>query len=803
MRRGPPYAASPGEHLASTHGCVSRTPKGRRASLPGGPGAGTLFAVAPTLTAVREDSPAPEPASGGDAGGRTLENPPPISELGLVARDRLVDRLVHARSRPAALLLAPAGYGKTTLLADWAASDDRPFAWVTLTEAERDPLRLLSTIAGALEAIEPVGWEIFEALSSGRHDAPAVALRRLTRALGRKERPFVLAIDDLHVLPARELRPVLQAIWRTLPAGAQLAVASRGDAGLPVGRLRAHRTSTELRAPDLALTRSEAAALLRMAGLDLERQDVLMLLRRTEGWPAGLYLAALSLSDQGREGRPDGFGGDDRFVADYVREELLTGLPPKRLEFLRRTSILDRLSAPLCDAVVGRSDSAAELEALARANVPLAVLDRNRTEYRYNPLFADVLRAELRRLEPGGDAALHRRASAQLHKQGDTDAALQHAIDGGDLPRAGRLLWGSALDRLARGRDDVVWAALERFTHDQLLQTPLLALATAGASLARGRLDEASGWTAVAAAAQASDDAARRDPVGAGVALLRAWIGHAGVGQIATDAARAETLLEARSPWQPLAGFLRGVALHLEGDREAPRILEEAGHRAAAGAPLVHALCLAQLALEAMDRGDAERGGVLASRARAQVERSDLQDSPLVALVFAASASLRAGRDQSSEAAADLKHSLDLLARFTDPSPWYEAECRLALADAAAGLNGAPIATELLERAEGALRRVPDAPVLSGRLAETRGRIERSASAGAAVEWTLTGAELRVLSYLPSHLCFREIAQRLHVSPNTVKTHARAIYRKLGVSCRGDAVECARGAGLVEPAVSG
>ena len=751
--------------------------------------------MAQALTAVLEDSRTLETTAGVPGGRADSGTHPPLSEPGLVRRERLVRQLVHSHSRPVALLVAPAGYGKTTLLAEWAAGDDRPFAWVGLSPTQRDPLELVSAIATALDSIEPIGWEVFEALSSGRHDAPAVALRRLARALARKERAFVLAIDDLHVLPAGELLPVVQAIWQALPPGAQLVLASRGDAGLPVGRLRAHRSSIELRASDLALTRSEAAALLRMAGLALEPHDVLTLLRRTEGWPAGLYLAALSLSDQGREARVAGFTGDDRYVSDYVREELLAGLAPKRLAFLRRTSLLDRLSAPLCDAVLGRSDSARQLEALAHANVPIAVLDRNRTTYRYNPLFADVLRSELRRLEPGRDAWLHRRASSRLNKQGDADGALQHAIDAADLPRAGRLLWACALDRLASGRDDEVAAVLGRFSHEQIAHTPLLALVAASTGLVCGRFDEADGWTAIAAGGQRAE---------AGVALMQAWIGRAGIGQIGADAARAETLLEPKSPWRPLCGFLRGAALHLAGDPEPARLLlEEAGHRAAATAPLVQALCLAQLALAAVEAGDAERAAVLSSRARAQVDRSGLRGCAFAALVFAVSASIRARSQNSVEATADLEHALGLLAHFTDPSPWYEAECRLGLADAAARLDRPGMAAELLGQADNASRRVSDAPALARWLAGTRDRAEQASSSGAALQCLLTNAELRVLGYLPSHLCFREIAERLYVSSNTVKTHARAIYRKLEVSSRGEAVDRARRAGLVGQAVGG
>ena len=730
---------------------------------------------------------------------------PPPPQAGLVGRERLVRRLIESQGRPVTLVIAPAGYGKTTLLAEWAAGDARPFARVTLTRAHRERLELISAIATALDRIEPLGWEVFEALTSGRHDAVDVALQRLVRALGRRARPVVLAIDDLHVLPARAVWPVLEVVGQALGPGSQIAVAARGDAGLPVGRLRAHRSSIELRSSDLAMTRSEAASLLRAAGVALEPDEVLALVDRTGGWPAGLYLAALSLSDQGPGAPAEAFCGDDRYVADYIREQLLAGLTLERREFLLRTSVLERLSAPLCDAVLERSGSADELEALTQAGVPLEVLDRNRTSYRYNPLFADVLRSELARAEPGYAACLHRRASGRLEVGGDTDGAVRHAIRAADLPRAGRLLWGCAIERLAQGREESIRSALACFSDGQLSDTPLLALTAAVSSFARGAIDEAERWTSIAAAGRdAQRPARRRNPVDAGLALMRAWTGRDGAAQMGADAARADALLEPKSPWRALCGLLRGTSLQLGGEPEAARLeLETAGHRAASRTPMIQALCLAQLALGSAEAGDTGRAAVLVSRARAQVERSELSDCPTVALVFSVSAALRAQTGKSMEAAADLRHARELLARVTDPTPWYDAECRILLADAAARTGVPAAAAQLLTEAEVALRRCPDAGVLNAMLEDAQRRIERSACDSAETEWSLTAAERRVLGYLPSHLCFREIADRLYVSCNTVKTHARAIYRKLGVSSRGEAVELARAAALVEPEAAG
>jgi LuxR family maltose regulon positive regulatory protein len=718
-----------------------------------------------------------------------------VPSLRLVSRERLVRRLLDARDVPLALLVAPAGYGKSTLLSEWAVRDERPFAWVTLEEADNEPITLLSAIALALDAVEPIGWEVFEALSSQRSDAATVALQRLARVLSGREQSSVLALDDVHVLKAPAARRAVIAIGQALLADSQLALAGRSDSALPVGRLRAQRSSLELRAEHFAMTRSEAARLLGQAGVELAPEEVLSLVRRTEGWPAGLYLAALSLG--GRNGdRPDveDFAGDDRFVSDYVREEFLAGLSAAELEFLTRTSVLEQLSGSLCDAVLERDDSAPLLARLARSNVMLVALDRTDTSFRYNALFREALRSELRRREPRREAELHRRASDWCEEHGDAGGAIDHAIEAHDVERAGRLLWGSVLQHVGPENDKAIRGRLSRFTEEELSGTPVLALAAAGSSLGGGGLYEAERWTAIA-----GGTTEQTAVVEAGIAIMHAAIAKQGVARMGSDAARARALLDEVSSWHPVCLFREGVARDLAGDRAPAReLLQEGAHRAAVSAPMFQALCLAQLALMAMREGDLESAAILSARAGAQVKRCRLEHCPMIALVMAVSAAVQAERGRVDDARIDLRHALELLGDITDPSPWYEIECRILLARATLRLNGLTAARELLDGAAPALRRTPDGAVLAEWFGEARAEVDLALGSTAERDWSLTTAELRVLRYLPSHLSFRQIAERLFVSPNTVKTHARGIYRKLGVSCRGGAVERARDVGLVE-----
>ncbi len=700
-------------------------------------------------------------------------HPHPHAELGegLVARARLVRRLTEVRDIALAVLVAPAGYGKTTTLLEWAQHDERPFAWVALHRADDEAEHLRASVA------------------------------RATDPLTRRGRDFVLVLDDVQVLRSRGAIEVLAALVEAPPAGAQLVLASRCEPPLPLGRLRAHRQVLELTPRDFVMTRGEAAALLDLAGAELAAADVDALVRRTEGWPAGLYLAAVSLRDQ-----PDTaaaiarFGGDDRVVSDYVADTLLSELTAEQVTFLQRTSVLDRLSGPLCDAVLLEAGSAERLRDLARANALVVPLDRTDEWYRYHGLLAQMLRAQLRRREPDLGPELHRRASHWHAGHGDVDASIRHAAAAGDVRLAGDLLWTNAFRYIPQGHNATVRRWLGHFTDEQVAGYAPLALVAAHAHLADGDRDHAEHWTAAAVRALDAMPARRRPPaIEAGVAAMRAAIGRDGVKRMRDDAARAYALDEDASPRRSMDRLLEGTACHLLGERErAYALLEEGSRRGVVGAPSVNALCLAQLALLALDGDDWGLATELAARARSQIERFRLAAYPTMSLVLAVAALTQAQRGRVQAATEDGSEATRLLDAMDDFAPWYVAEVRIVLARAALRLSDVAGARALVDAAALAVRATPDAPVLAAWLQDASAQVDAYATSAIMAPATLTTAELRILALLPTHLSFREMGSRLYVSPNTVKTQAQAVYRKLDASSRSEAVARAHELGLLE-----
>jgi LuxR family maltose regulon positive regulatory protein len=690
---------------------------------------------------------------------------------GLVARARLVRRLAEVHDVALALLVAPAGYGKTTTLLEWAQHDERPFAWVPLHRADDEAEHLRASVARATDPLAGRGSE------------------------------FVLVLDDVQVLRSRGAIDVLTALVEDPPVGAQLVLASRCEPPLALGRLRAHREVLELTPRDFVMTRGEAAALLELAGAELAAADVDTLVRRTEGWPAGLYLAAVSLRDQ-----PDTaaaiarFGGDDRVVSDYVTDSLLSDLTPEEVTFLQRTSVLDRLSGPLCDAVLLEAGSAERLRGLARASALVVPLDRTDEWYRYHGLLAQMLRAQLRRCEPERERELHRRASRWHADHGDVDAGIRHAVAAGDVRLAGDLLWTNAFRYIPQGHNATVRRWLGHFTDEQVAGYAPLALVAANARLAEGDRDHAEHWTAAAARALDDVPARRRPPaVEAGVAAMRAAIARDGVQRMRDDAARAYALDSEASPTRSMDRLLEGTACHLLGARErAYALLEEGSRRGVVGAPSVNALCLAQLALLALDRDDWALATELADRARSQIVRFRLAGYPTMSLVLAVAALTQAQRGRVQAATEDWAGATRLLDTMDDFVPWYVAEVRIVLARAALRLSDVAGARALVEGAALAVRATPDAPVLAAWHEDASAQVDAYANSAIATPATLTTAELRILALLPTHLSFREMGSRLYVSPNTVKTQAQAVYRKLDASSRSEAVARAHELGLLE-----
>jgi LuxR family transcriptional regulator, maltose regulon positive regulatory protein len=489
------------------------------------------------------------------------------------------------------------------------------------------------------------------------------------------------------------------------------------------------------------------------------------------------------------------FGGDDRLAADYL-DELLSDLPPERLEFLRRTSILDVLDGPRCDALLVSSGSGHMLRELSRANALVTAVDSTDATFRCHPMLASMLLAELRRDDPQLVRDLHGRASAYFAGQGDLDRAIEHAIGAGDIARVGELVWSAAGEHLLDGRGAEVRRWLDRVGREHIAHEPALALSEAACHLAAGRRDLAEHWTDVAADAIA-DDGPRS--LRSGVAVLRAAVARTGLDAMDAEAARAYALAPRDSAWRSLACLLRGVAAHLRGDRDdGRRWLEEGARRGAIAAPTSQVLCLAQLALIALEENDWAAGQLLASRALAQVERRGLAEDPACALVFAVSALVRAHRDRVENAQGDRRRAVELLTALEDHAPWLEIETRVCLARAALRLGDVAGARTLLAEATRMAGRSDDMPGLRSWIDDLDSQVDAFAATALVGPSSLTTAELRVLALLPTHLTFPEMGRGLHVSANTIKTHAHAVYRKLDVCSRSEAVVRARETGLLD-----
>ena len=713
-----------------------------------------------------------------------------------VSRPELVARLIESPAS-VALIAAPAGYGKTILAHEWDVWDARPFAWVTLDEEhETSSGALVAAIEEALDDVAPAGSPPRGASPRSRRGPAPVALARLVRSLGARRR-FVIMLDDLQALRTNAAREIVRSLARHVPAGSALAVCSRCEPALPVGRLRANRQLVEVRARDLVMTSDEAAMLLELSGVRLERPLSEELARKTEGWPAGIYLAALALRGQSdMAAAVERFGGDDTIVADYLRDEVLSQMRPESVEFLVRASLLDRMSGPVCDAVLGRSGSARLLTSIGREDLLLVPLDRRGESYRCHHLLGRMLGGELRRTAPEEAVRLHRRASDWYAAHADVDRAMHHAVAAEDAGRAGELLAANAPEYVTHGRNRRVERWLGSFSAEQIAAHPALSLAAGNSQLLKGNLAEVGRWES--AARRVLHETAPRErsaELEASVAILHAIAAREGAARMGKDAARGYGLVPEDSPWRPICCLVEGVSRHLTGAREAAEArLLEGVRRGTVAAPNIQTLCLAQLALLTAERNDWENAAGYAARALGQVEHYALREYPTSALVFAVSAAVRARRGRIEEAREDARQSALLLRMLTDFMAWYEVETRLALAEAAIRLSDTAAARAMVFAAERPSERMPDAVVLH----EWIERLQVQLEAAPATPAPLTTAELRILRFLPTHLSFKEIADRLYVSANTVKSQAHAVYRKLEAGSRSEAVTRAKRLGLLD-----
>lgn len=416
----------------------------------------------------------------------------PTPRTKVVLRPYLIERLNEGLDRKLTLISASAGFGKTTLVSEWAAGCERPIAWLSLDEGDNDLLRFLTHLVAALQTIvENIGGGVVSALNSPQPPLNESTLTILINDISALPHKFVLVLDDYHVIDAKPIDDAIIFILEHLPPQMHLVISTRENPQLPLGRLRARGDLTELRATDLRFTPGEAAAFLnQVMGFGLTHDEITVLETRTEGWIAGLQLAALSM--RGREDIPAfirAFAGENRYIVDYLVEEVLQRQPDHVRSFLLQTSILDRLHGPLCDAVTGQEEGSIQLDALERGNFFVVPLDDNRRWYRYHHLFAEVLSAHLRADQPNQIAELHRRASMWYEQHGSTTDAIRHALAAEDFTRAAYLL-ELALPAMQRSRQEAaVLGWLKELPYELVRCRPVLSVGYAWALLAGNELD--------------------------------------------------------------------------------------------------------------------------------------------------------------------------------------------------------------------------------------------------------------------------------------------------------------------------
>ena len=735
----------------------------------------------------------------------------PTLRPGHLHRAELVGALIGPTQSRVTLVAAAPGSGKTSLLSEWHADprESRPFAWISLDAADNDPVRFWDGVFAALQTNAPdIGSSAQAALHSPGTTITDQVLPLLINDLAELAEPVVLVLDDYHLIENGEIHDSISQLVERQPAAAHLVISTRSDPPLPLSRLRARGQLTEIRGADLRFNVVEAGAFLNdVVGLDLEPDEIERLHERTEGWAAGLQLAGLSL--RGREDHRqfiDSFAGDDQQIVDYLGFEVLDSEPSELREFMIKSSVLERLSGPLCAAVTGNPDAERLLRRLERDNAFVVPLDSKREWYRYHHLFADLLRHELARAHPGLAAELHRRASAWYRDAEAIHEAIEHATAAGDFGDTIELITTHWYEFLQRGRQETVASWIDKLPSDAVVQDPNLCLTEAWLGVNTGRLDEVDRW--IEAAGRAADGQPWTEeppPLESGIASLRA-IHRYMSGNVGAAVAAGRRALElerggAASPWRPIGCPVLGLSLHWHGEHDhASQTLTEAVRIARAdGNHLAAMHASGGLAAIEYERGDVASASARAAEAIALAEEHDLSEH------WASSLSL-AVRGQLLERADDPEAADEALLRATELARRGVASIEiayslLALAEIRARLGRHDEALRIYQDARNAVARCEDPGVLDERLAraERRARFAAPARAGRSDgrRDALSDAELSVLRLLRSELSQREIAGELHLSLNTIKTHTRNIYRKLGVAERAAAISRARELSLI------
>jgi LuxR family transcriptional regulator, maltose regulon positive regulatory protein len=720
--------------------------------------------------------------------------PPPrpgsVSRAGLIEAARSSDRRIVG-------ITAPAGYGKSTLLAEWARMEDRPVAWVSLDRFDDDPATLLTSLAaaycraglGSADLIADVAGRGVSALGRA---APRLAWEVRVSAV-----PFVVMLDDLHEVQSPAGHDVLGVVISAIPPGSQLVAASR-DEQPHLPRFRVSGDALEFGAGDLALDAAGARQVFAYTDVTMTPELEAELVARTEGWAAGLHLAALIAKESQSQVRT--VTGDDRYVADYLYSEALIGQPKAVQRFLRRTAVLDQLCGPLCEAVLESSAAAIQLRRVEAHSLFLTPLDHQRQWYRYHALYREFLLGELRRTEPDFIMVLHRRAADWYESNGFRTLALEHLLHTDDWDRSVRLTAKLALPTYMAGQLSTVQRWFATLGDANIARYPPLAVLRCWEGVLTGDSALAERWAAVVDAASfdgepatgaASFESAR--------AQLRAGMCAAGPERMMADAAFSLAQEPAWSPWRDGALWLLAEAHLLAGHPDEARALFAEASTAATAMSNWDTIpiCAAQIAGLAMDRGEWEEAADQLNLALDTIEAQRLHDYVFSLPALAGAARLSLHHGDVKEAHRQLAQAMRARLSATYLLPYHSVRLRLQLARVYLALAEQATVRQLLREIDDIVSRRPALGTLIDEVDGLRDVLESRASPKATGTVPLTPAELRLLPYLQTHLTADMIAERLFLSSHTIKTEVKAIYRKLGVSSRNDAVQRATAIGLL------
>ncbi len=716
----------------------------------------------------------------------------PTADSRTVERSRLDHSFATATGK-VVRVLAPAGYGKSTLVARWVANDPRNPRWLDLEPIDNDPLVLAHVLSEVLADLGRAGLVGRTADLGSSHD--------LRQSMAGVDEPFILVLDDIHHLTDKASTAPIDVIIENLPRDSTLVLIGRAHHHPETtARHRLHPGVVDVTAEALAFDLAESEQMLNLLGVTPDIESVKLIADQFEGWPAGLRLAAPVLAT-----RPDGEEipldklADIDDVADYVTEEWFGSLAPEDRAFLTEVGCLGRFTGEQCDAVLGRHDSASILRRLCRNELVIIPLDQSSGWYRMHGVLSRWLSSRLEGLDRERWRQIHIAASRWWARQDDVDLAIEHAATAGEMDLIEDLVKEHSATFVARGMYPTVERWLARVEDARIRSSPELRHAETMLAIGAGNGERARNWMRISRVEDGPLDdglADTADEIALRTEALFATLETRPAAELIPAAHNAHRHLQA-GEWRALASLALGANMYLAGDRQAIDVLREAlFENEIAHTTTMQAVTSACLAIILDLEGHAAEATALSGRAASLQSNTYGEAAPALSGTTSALIDARAGRlDHAAEAIAQGRTRIE---RFDQCAPWFNILGLLTLARASLLVDDVTTARELLQQLERKMEIQDGTTPLAAHVEALHDRVHAASDASAARSGSLTAAELRVLQYLPTNLCLADIATRLYVSRNTVKTHAAAIYRKLGASSRSAAVELARQAGLID-----